>query len=352
MLEERKPFYLKNKLLYQTKINIWGVNQELLSARLKKKKWNFLRFANRQDKKLPTFKFSPFSRNFVRRFNRYNFKNNLYLRKLVRFKYGRLKNKELYALFRKTNNYKDFINLLGTRLDIFLYRIFKKNKSIFNLRQLLIHKGVSINGRAVKSPNFRLKKFDIISLNIKDFSEYYFLYQTPYELAYYVLYMFFYTSKHVNFETLNKEGRLLFLQDFCKLVCSKHYDASFVFVEKESKKYLQDIDNQRIRNNIIFDDTFSKKMSLESFISILKERFLVNQILTENFFIEKGFILDSFLNSKDDKNFLGFFNENRLGLENFEFNFYKGRLDIVFLGVSERDKDILSNDKYLLHYLY
>jgi hypothetical protein len=56
---------------------------------------------------------------------------------------------------------------------------------------------------------------------------------------------------------------------------------------------------------------------------------------------------------KDNENIdIGFFDSRRLGLENFEFNFYKNHLDIVFLGVLEKDKDIVSFDKYLLHYLY
>ena len=91
MLEKKKkPFYFKKKLLYQTKVNFWGVNESRLSLRLKKKKWNFLRFFAREKKSMLTFKFSPFSRSFGKRFNRYNFKNNMYVRKIIRLKYNNM----------------------------------------------------------------------------------------------------------------------------------------------------------------------------------------------------------------------------------------------------------------------
>ena len=44
MLEKKKkPFYFKKKLLYQTKVNFWGVNESRLSLRLKKKKMEFFK---------------------------------------------------------------------------------------------------------------------------------------------------------------------------------------------------------------------------------------------------------------------------------------------------------------------
>ena len=52
----------------------------------------------------------------------------MYVRKIIRLKYGRLKNKELYKLFKKSYNYKKFIEFLGSRLDIFLHRILKKKR--------------------------------------------------------------------------------------------------------------------------------------------------------------------------------------------------------------------------------
>jgi len=355
MLEKKKkPFYFKKKLLYQTKVNFWGVNESRLSLRLKKKKWNFLRFFAREKKSMLTFKFSPFSRAFGKRFNRYNFKNNMYVRKIIRLKYGRLKNKELYKLFKKSYNYKKFIEFLGSRLDIFLHRILKKKKSVFNIRQLLSHKGVLVNGRLVQSPNFALKKFDVISLKLNVFSEYYFLYQTPYEHALYLDYMLFNLVKSVAFDSLSEKGRLEFLKEFSKKVCPNHFNEAFNFVKKQAPLYYKFANIKFLRENkknICFNKNFKKYLSIDDFIILVQKRFLKHQIFFELFFLKHAFYFEDFY--KDNENIdIGFFDSRRLGLENFEFNFYKNHLDIVFLGVLEKDKDIVSFDKYLLHYLY
>ena len=360
MLVARKPFALKYKLLYQTKINIWGFNESSLSNRFKKKKWNFLRFNNRQKKNLPTFKFSPFARDFSKRFNRFYFKNNLYFRKIIRFKYGRLRNKDLYKLFLKNKGYKEFISKLGSRLDVFLYRIFNRNKSVFGLRQILLHKGVLVNGRRVRSPGYSLKKFDKISIEFKEFTGYFYLQQVPKDLPVYVYYMFFFSAKHIALESLGDKGRDLFLKDFSKLVCPRHYDATLRFVKRLEERYLMRLKileespqkQTPLLKQVFLNNKYSKNTKIKKFIHALKNRYLLDQSFYEFTFLKNSFINEDILNVFSKENNLGFFNIKSMGLENFEFNFSKDRLDIVFLGVSDTDKKILSNDKYLLHYLY
>merc|ERR1711871_870724 len=108
--------------------------------------------------------------NYNKRFLKSDFKNNMYLRKLVRLKYSRLKNKELYSIFKNIKDYKELIDKLSCRLDICLYNVLKvlDRNTVFSIRQLISHGFFSLNGRKVKSCNIQLKPFDIISFNLSD----------------------------------------------------------------------------------------------------------------------------------------------------------------------------------------
>jgi len=92
MFLDKKPFHLKNKLFYQTKINLWEKDLNKFYVNLNKKKWSFLRprFGKNKVKKLDTFRYQPLSFNPSKGRIRFNYKNNLYLKKLIRLKYGRL----------------------------------------------------------------------------------------------------------------------------------------------------------------------------------------------------------------------------------------------------------------------
>ena len=171
MFLERKPFHLKNKFFYQTKINLWEKDLNKFYRNVKrKKKWSFLRprFGKFRPQKLDFFRYQPLSFNPLKGRIKFNYKNNLYLRKLVRLKYGRLKNKEFYSLFKKSKDYKDLVINLGSRLDVLLFN-FLSPISIFSLRQHILHGNVKVNGLKIKSPNIRLKSLDTISFNLIDF---------------------------------------------------------------------------------------------------------------------------------------------------------------------------------------
>lgn len=345
MKKIRKPFYLKNKLFHQTKTNIWGLNQVNLEFKLNKKKWNFIRFAGRRGQLLPTFKFSPFSRNFIKRFNRFNFKNNLYFRKIVRLKYARLKNKELYRIFKKSNNFQQFISLLGSRLDVFLYRIFNKNKTIFSLRQLLSHKGILVNGRKVKNSNYLLKKFDVLSFKVSDLSNYFFFYQNYYERGYYICFVSYYLIKHIVFEKLPLKGKDLFISEVCSLLYPS-------YEEQVKKLVIGEVDDYFLNNNrIVETEAKLNFISIKEFIEVLNYKFLEKQVLLELHLLKDSLFYEGLLLEEINPS-LGFFNEKKKGVSNFEFKFYKGYLDIIFLANFKEDYSINTNDKYLLHYLY
>jgi small subunit ribosomal protein S4 len=68
------------------------------------------------------------------------------------------------AVRRKGSTADNFLVLLECRLDAAVYRI-KWVPTVFAARQVVNHCHVSVNGRVVNIPSYRLKEGDIISLN-------------------------------------------------------------------------------------------------------------------------------------------------------------------------------------------
>jgi ribosomal protein S4 len=62
----------------------------------------------------------------------------------------------------KGNLISNFITKLELRLDMFMFRAFNL-LSLSQIKQLIMHKKVYVNGKCIVHPNFSLKKFDIIS---------------------------------------------------------------------------------------------------------------------------------------------------------------------------------------------
>jgi len=347
----RKPFHLKTKLLYQTKINLWGWDEDSLKQKLKKKKWNFLKSKGWKNSSLDTFRFSPFANSFSRRRINTNFKDNLYLRKLVRLKYARLKNKEFYNIFKKNKGYKKLIKNLGKRLDVNLFNILFP-LSIFSLRQNILHGKVLLNGRKINSPNIELKLFDVISLKFSDFSNLNFLYQNIKEQAAYFSYIGSYLFYFSNFENLDKDSQKKFISDISEYLApdDKEIVENF-FTEEFASLFLQD--NKFHLNNkekLLNDNIFS--FDLEGLIRILNKKYIKNKIIKfSQERINKLSLtnVDSMSNAENIE--LGFFN-NKFNHNNFEIQINGDYLDIVFLGFSEEDIIIKNNEKFLLHYLY
>jgi len=105
-------------------------------------------------------------RNFII-FNKKNLKLRVYYNSkgLLRF-YKNLKKRQFYLYYIKARKQREdflnsFISLLELRLDMLLYRSFNFLTLSF-LNQFLLHQGILINGRLVKSTNFQLKVGDTI----------------------------------------------------------------------------------------------------------------------------------------------------------------------------------------------
>lgn len=349
----RKPFHFKNQLLYQTKINLWDQDEDSLKLKLKKKKWSFLKTKNWKNSTLDTFRFSPFSTSFSRRRINTTFKDNLYLKKLVRLKYGRLKNKEFYNIFKKSKGYKELIKNLGTRLDVNLFNILFP-VSIFSLRQNILHGKVLLNGQKVNSPNIHLKLFDTISLKISDFSNINFLYSTIKEQADYFSYLSPYLFYFSNFENLDKDSRSKFIAFISEYLSPKNKDivADF-FVEEFNSLCLQDSKFDLIVKEGLLSGK-ETSLDLEKVINILNKKLLKKRL---NNFVKKRsnklLLTNISLNPdiQEKKDNLGFFEVN-YNHDFFEINVNGDYLDMVFLGFSEEDIDINTDEKFLLHYLY
>lgn len=349
----RKPLHLKSKLFYQTKINLWG--WDLSSKKFKKKKWSFLKQKSRGKIKhkvaVDNFRFSPFGRKFSRRSLRLSFKNNLYFRKLIRLKYGRLKNKEFHNLFKQYKGYKKLISKLGCRLDINLCNILSPI-SVFYIRQNILHGKVYLNGRKINSPNIHLKALDIISLKLSDFSNTNFLYQNPKEQAKYMAYIGKYLFKYSSFPKLNKESKMKFINNITNCVTKQYTEIFNEFLIEEFSSLTHSSQNL----NMVFNNKEgSKPTDIKSFIELLNKKYLSQKILIMKNLKESRIHLskiklNSLVLNKKNK-YLGFFNE-KFNPNNFEIRLNGNDLDIVFLGFSEKDVVFGSKEKYLLHYLY
>ena len=352
---QQKPFYSKTKLLYQTKINLWGYDELHLSQKLKKKKWEFLKFKDRRNLNkniLDTFRFNPLAKksSFGRLKN--NFKNNLYLKKLVRLKYGRLKNKEFYNIFRKHKGYKELIARLGSRLDISLFSLLFPI-TIFKLRQKIIHGKVLLNGQKIKSPNIFLKRFDVISLKFSDFSNKNFLYQNTEEQVAYYTYIAFRLFHLINFKNLDDELKSNFIKELSSLLGKDSYKDALNEFFTEEFNFLNSGDSQ---NNSLKKIKISSSLDLQSVINILNKKYVYQNIQSFIRNREKNLEISSisaFFQNEAEQDFdnLGFFN-NRFNSQNFEIKFNGDYLDIVFLGFSKKSINYKNNDQFALHYLY
>lgn len=353
---QQKPFYSKTKLLYQTKINLWGYDELHLSQKLKKKKWDFLKFKDKKNFNkniLDTFRFNPLAKksSFGRLKN--NFKSNLYLKKLVRLKYGRLKNKEFYNIFRKHKGYKELIARLGSRLDVSLFPLLFPI-SIFKLRQKILHGKILLNGQKIKSPNIFLKRFDVISLKFSDFSNKNFLYQNTEEQVSYYTYIAFRLFHLINFKDLDDELKSNFIKELSSLLGKDSYkDALNEFFTEEFNFLSLGVDPNE---NSIKKRKVLSKLDLPCVINILNKKYIYQNIQSfikkrkENLEISN---ISSFSQNEIEQEFsdLGFFN-NSFNPQNFEVKFNGDFLDIVFLGFSKKSINYKNNDQFALHYLY
>lgn len=337
----RKPFFLKKKLLSQTKVNLWELDSNHLKHKLKKKKWNFLKQTNYNGIKV--FQFSPFISKYSKQRLNATFKNNLAGRKLVRLKYGRLKNKEFIKYFKKDYRYKSLISKLGSRLDVNLCLILGFS-SIFSLRQKILHKKVLLNGSLIRSPNIFLKPFDIISLKLSDFMPGNFFYENFMEKEAFLESIGYQLFKLSNYERLDKDSQNLFIKNISEILLPEDSEIIINFFSKRFQEWSVDINLYKVSS-----ENLSKDLDLlneSEVINRLKVLYLKRKQLNFLKTLKKRVYLESIFNENKD-----FFN-NYFRRDTFEFSFNGDYLDIVFLGFDENNVNLKTNEKYLLHYLF
>ena len=283
------------------------------------------------------------------------YKNNLYFRKLVQLKYARLRNREFYTIFRKSNGYKELIQRLGGRLDINIFNIFnilKTTTSIFFIRQKILHGLVLLNGERIKSPNILLKPFDIISLKVSDFSHNMISYNGDQEFEVYLGYIVRKLFLLIRPSLLNEESRLKLCSDLSMILKDKrknavkgYFNKGFQFLSKT------DYMDQGFFYNKDSIPSIKGLKSISSVISILNKwyrenifKFYLGSSKKKLYFLN----INEFSSIQDPFNFFN----NGFNYNNFEFKINGDFLDIVFLGYAENNIVLNSNDKYSLHYLY
>ena len=343
MKQTRKPFYLKKKLLNQTKINIWNWDIHSLSRKLKNKKWNFLKARKNKNFELDSFRYRPFSYSYFKDDIKSNFRNNLYLRKLIRLKYARLKNKDLRSIYRKHgNNYKSLMDNLNSRLDVALFSVLG-SKSIYQLRQIITHGKVTLNGRRVKSPSIHLSPFDVLSFKISDITNLNFLYRDSKTRVRYIIQLGYYLYNSSSFRLLDEKDQIKFINELSELIAPDHKDQVTKFYKDIFyKEYLKDRTLDKFSSLDKNFDHGVNVLPLKDFIDLFNRH-----LLQLKFFDYSNNLRNRLLFKKFSKsNSFDFFNVG----SNLEVSVRGNYVDIIFL--NSNIKDINNREKYLLHYLY
>ena len=82
--------------------------------------------------------------------------------------YGDIREKQFKAIYKEANRRRgdtseNFIGLLESRLDAFIYRS-KFVPTVFAARQFVTHKHIKVNGKVVNIPSYRLKPEDVVEV--------------------------------------------------------------------------------------------------------------------------------------------------------------------------------------------
>lgn len=89
----------------------------------------------------------------------------------MKFVYGNISEKQFYNTFKLASTLKgdvseNFISLLESRLDSVVYRA-NFVPTVFSARQFVNHKHVTVNGKVVNIPSYRLKVGDVVQIREK-----------------------------------------------------------------------------------------------------------------------------------------------------------------------------------------
>ena len=151
----------KYKICYQNRINL---KKKKKLYNFKHKKWLWL-----SSKKKKTLFGSIF---FIqhRKSLRFLYKGFLRLRSLLRLSRSRMKQKQFLSLFdkfkKKSPRFYLFLNKLNTRLDFVLYNA-NFIQSVYQIRQLIIHRGILVNGTICDTPSRFLSSGDTVEISSK-----------------------------------------------------------------------------------------------------------------------------------------------------------------------------------------
>ena len=98
-----------------------------------------------------------------------DFGRHLTAKQKLKFFYGRITEKQFRGIFAEAKRLRgdsgeNFVGLLERRLDAIIHRS-GLVKSIFTARQIVSHKHVTVNGKIVNIPSYRVKVGDIIKVS-------------------------------------------------------------------------------------------------------------------------------------------------------------------------------------------
>ena len=148
----------KYKICYQNRINLW--DQKKL-YNFKHKKWLWL-LSKKKKTLFGAIFFTPHRKSF-----RFLHKGFLRLRSLLRLSRSRIKQRQFLNLFnkfkKKSPRFYLFLNKLNTRLDFVLYNA-NFIQSVYQLRQLILHGGITVNGCVSKTPGRFLFSGDLVEI--------------------------------------------------------------------------------------------------------------------------------------------------------------------------------------------
>jgi len=100
-----------------------------------------------------------------------DYANQLHAKQLLKGYYGNIGEKQFRKIFERADNMRgdtgeNLIGLLESRLDAAIYRL-NFVPTVFAARQFVNHKHVTVNGKTVNIPSYRLKEGDVIEVREK-----------------------------------------------------------------------------------------------------------------------------------------------------------------------------------------
>jgi len=125
-----------------------------------------------QKRQYPTGQHGPLARDFNRRMSEYG--EQLLAKQVIRRYYGMME-KQFRATFTKAQRMRgnaslNFLRLLEFRLQTAVYRL-GYARTIFQARQLVSHKHVTVNGKVVNIASYSLKMGDVVGIRDREASK-------------------------------------------------------------------------------------------------------------------------------------------------------------------------------------